>query len=409
MTDAPPLPSDPPAEPRPPASARSRAARALAVLVVEVVGCSVHALLYALAHAGWRALGAPLGAPGWSLALLTSASVVLALSALCPGLPWWGLALVTPGEDGKRPSAWEIMLLLGQRLTRDRRARTDAFRAALATHAVLAAPALGVALALELGGWAWAALALLVLVSPSLTLAAFRQAKRRSPGAELAGAEQAAETPHGAVKVLTGLALTTTALGIGAALLVAVPAPTRLAGTCEGRTRGTPVSLPGALPGTRLFVLASASHVTLSASDGGGPGSIPLVTCQVLRCSGVPARAMVEDRGDAQVVTLCPAARHAGDAPAQQVVLAPGGYRLDDGIARRVLRSPASVALALAMVLLSFAYSRWGFRALLRWAAPADAAGTAAAPSPHARTAVLWALALGGVQLAWLLVTWLGP
>lgn len=379
------------------------------MLAIDVLGCSVHALLFALAYAGWFALLGPLAPPGWSLGLITSASVVLALSAVWPGLPWWGLALATATRDGQRLPAWEVTLRLGQLLSGDRRARYEALRAALALHAMFAAPTLGVVLALELGGLVWAALVLLVLLSPSLTLAVGRQVMRRYPRAALTDTERMAEPPRGAVRVLAGLALTTTSLALSAALMVAVPAPTQLAGTCEADAWGTPASIPGALPETELFIEASASEVMLSASDGGGPGSIPLATCGVLGCRVVPARAMVEDHDQAQVVTLCPGVEHAEDAPAQQVVLAPGGYRLDDGVARRVLRSPVSVALALALVLLSFAYSRWGFRALLRWAAPVDAAGTEATPSTHARAAVLWALALAGGQLAWLLVTWLGP
>ncbi|MBK8588502.1 MAG: hypothetical protein IPN77_05105 [Sandaracinaceae bacterium] len=409
MTDLPPLPPDSRTAPAQPARAASRPRRALAVLAVDVLGCSVHALLFALASAGWFALLEPLAPPGWSLTLLTSASVVLALSAVWPGLPWWGLALATATRDGRRLPAREVTVRLGQLLSGDRRARYEALRAALALHAMFAAPTLGVVLALELGGLVWAALVLLVLLSPSLTLAVGRQVMRRYPRAALTNPEQLAEPPLNAVRVLAGLALTTTSLALSAALMVAVPAPTQLAGTCEADAWGTPASIPGALPETELFIEANASDVTLSASDGGGPGSIPLATCSVLGCRVVPARAMVEDHDQAQVVTLCPAVDHTEDAPAQQVVLARGGYRLDDGVARRVLRSDASVALALALVLLGFAYAPWGFRALLRWAAPAGAAGTVATPSPRARTAVLWALALGGTQFAWLLVTWLGP
>ncbi|MBP7685638.1 MAG: hypothetical protein KBB95_27215, partial [Deltaproteobacteria bacterium] len=139
------------------------------MLAVDVLGCSVHALLFALASAGWFALLEPLAPPGWSLTLLTSASVVLALSAVWPGLPWWGLALATATRDGRRLPAREVTVRLGQLLSGDRRARYEALRAALALHAMFAAPTLGVVLALELGGLVWAALVLLVLLSPSLT------------------------------------------------------------------------------------------------------------------------------------------------------------------------------------------------------------------------------------------------
>lgn len=374
------------------------------MLAAEVLGCGVHGLLFTLVHEAWLGLLGEAGGAGVLRALLTSATVVVGLSALWPGLPWWGLALASaPLEGERRPSAWEVTLRLGRLLSEDPRARSEAFRAALALHAMFAAPTLGVVLALTLGGWVWAALALMLLLSPILTRVVGRWVLRRYPRAVLGSLDESPAPPRGVTRILAGLALSTAALGLGAVMLLGVPAPTRLAGTCGTHGSVAPASIPGALPGTQLFMEASAAAVTLSAPDGGGPGRVALASCHLLTCRVVPRHATVETREGVQVVTLCPAADEAGGGPAQQLELAPEGYRLDDGIARRVLRSRMSAALALALVLLGFAYSRWGFRALLRWSADEST------PSPHARVAVLWALALGGAQLAWLLVTWLGP
>lgn len=374
------------------------------MLAAEVLGCGVHGLLFTLVHEAWLGLLGPAGGTGVLRALLTSATVVVGLSALWPGLPWWGLALASaPLEGERRPSAREVTLRLGRLLSEDPRARSEAFRAALSLHAMFAAPTLGVVLALTLGGWVWAALALMLLLSPSLTRVVGRWVLRWYPRAVLRSLDESPAPPRGVTRILAGLALSTAALGLGAVMLLGVPAPTRLAGTCGTHGSGAPASIPGALPGTHLFMEANAAAVTLSAPDGGGPGNVPLATCNLLACRVVPRHATVETRDGVQRVTLCPAADQAGGGPAQQLELAPEGYRLDDGIARRVLRSPMSVALALALVLLGFAYSRWGFRALLRWSADEST------PSPHARTAARWALALGAAELAWLLVTWLGP
>lgn len=389
----------------------SRFARALKLLAVVVLGCSVHALLLAMVHAGWQVVLSAKGSVAALTALGASAAVVVSLAMLAPSVPWWGGGLLrSPVLEETGLPAWRVALLVGAALRDDRSCLAQARRDALILHAAFAAPSLAVAVALAVGGLTWVLPSVVVLLSPALVLTTSQRMLRgqiANRSALALAREEAGPPPRGVPRVMAVLALSSTALGIGAALLLGVPATTRLAGTCVADAWGAHVDIPSALPGTPLFMGASADAIVLSAADGGGPGRVPLATCSALTCNQVPTRAVLEQSDGVLVITLC--SRENAAATPQQLTLAPHGYRLDDGIARRVLRSPASVALALALVLLSFAYSRWGFRALLRWAAAADAAGTAAAPSPHARTAVLWALALGGVQLAWLLVTWLGP
>lgn len=402
MTDAS-TPHDPPSEPVRQPSRGSRVKRALGLVAVTALGCSVHALLFALVHSGMEPLLGPLGMGGALPALLTSALLVVGLAALAPGLPWWGLAMKASQSGESTRGRWvDVTLQLGRQSAEDRTTRRGALRAALALHGGFALPALSVTLALTVGGVAWALPALVMLLSPALVLGVGRMV-RRGFVARAITVQPGSSTPRGAPRALVGLVLTSGALMVGVGLSVSVPAPTSLAGTCDDASRGTPTSLPGALPETRLFAEASAQAITLSAADGGGPGSIPLSSCTAFACSTVPVRVVMQRREEALEVTLCPAVDARG--PAQRLLLAPEGYRLDDGIARRVLRSPTSVVLALVLVLLAFAYSRWGFAALLRWSSEPDASP----PSPHARVAVLWALALCGVQLAWLLVTWLGP
>jgi hypothetical protein len=92
--------------------------------------------------------------------------------------------------------------------------------------------------------------------------------------------------------------------------------------------------------------------------------------------------------------------------------LAPEGYRLDDRVAARVLRSRASWALGALLLLLAFGYARWGFPALLRLPPEAPAASPTAPHAragrqlaTHARAALAWTLALGAAQLAWVAIT----
>ena len=382
--------------------------RALGLVTVTGLGCSVHALLFALVQSGVEMELGRSAMEGALPHLLSSGLVIVGLAALAPGLPGWGLVMMAPhsGEPA-RPRMADVTLQLGRRLAEDRTARRSAFGAALALHAGFALPVLSVTLALTVGGAAWALPALVMLLAPAIALGVGRVV-RRSFAAQAGTVQPGPSTPKAVRRVLMGLVLTSSALVLSVGVSMTMPAPTSGALTCEHVSGYSSISLPGALPGTRLFAEATAQSITLSAADGGGPGSFPLSTCTAFECSAVPIRAVMHGAGmddvDGRLVfTLCPAADARG--PAWTLLLAPEGYRLDDSVSERVLRSLMSVVLAWLLLLVTFAYSRLGFAALLRWSSAPEASPR----SPHAREAMLWALALGGAQLAWLLVTWLGP
>ncbi|MCA9537114.1 MAG: hypothetical protein KC593_25705 [Myxococcales bacterium] len=380
-------------------------------------GWAGHALLFALAEHAWRAL---LGPQALFAALLASVTVVGALTWLAPGLAWWPSAWGPPPPESAGSDVpvggLRALLRLSCGLAGPSDARTAAAQDTLALHSALAAPVLSVGLPLALGGPWWSLLlpvALLMLSSPWVLRACARRAARRfaQHRATLERVEAHASGRSASVvrAVLSGLVVTGLTLGACAVWCLGRPAPVRAVGACTVPAGATRVTLPGALPGTPLTVRADAQSVTLEAADGGGPGRLALgagagwtawrTGLRERDEDSAPTVAWVETTAEARRVTLCSSASPEASPRAHQLTLAPAGYRLDDGVPQRVLRSPSSAALALALLLLTLVYSRFGWSALLR---------THCGEGRAARAAVTWALVLGSAQLAWVLVTALG-